>query len=393
MGRRGHGEGTIYKRPDERWCAQLSLEGGKRKTFYGKTRAEVARKLAEAMRDRDKGLPIVAERTTVAAYLADWLTVIVPTIGPTSLMRYEQNVRNHIVPKIGHVTLARLSPHQVQALYSAKLAAGLSPSTVRDIHKVLRRALGDGLRRGVIVRNVCELVDVPRRAHREMQVWTPEQGRAFLAFLHAQGHRLEAFYRLALATGMRQGELMALTWRDVDLERGIVQVRATVKKVHSHIFIAETKTPRSRRRIALNPSTIAALHAHKARQAEERLMAGADWQDRDLVFATPTGGILNINAFTHKQFAPLARKAGVPVIRFHDLRHTAATLQLLEGTHIKVVSEMLGHASVAITMDLYSHVTPDMQRDAAAAAERLFGGDPDGFAVRTAVQSASARRE
>jgi integrase len=226
-GKRGNNEGSISRHPDGRWWARITLPNGKRKAFYGKTRQEVSNLLAAALRDRAAGLPIVGEKQTVESYLTQWLSDIKPTIRPRSWMRYEEAVRLHVLPTLGHITLARLSPQQVQALYTAKLNEGLAPATVARIHAVLRRSIGEAARMGTIQRNVAALVRAPRPTHKEMQVLSPEQARVFLAAI--VDDPLEALYVLALTTGMRRGELLALHWSDVSLSAGFVQVRFTLE--------------------------------------------------------------------------------------------------------------------------------------------------------------------
>lgn len=207
VGKRGHGEGTIYKRDDGRWLAQMTLPDGKRKSFYGRTRAEVATKLTDALRDARKGLPIIGERQILAQHLAIWLETIKMQRKPKTYRSYEQLIRLHVVPVLGKVRLASLTPQQVQQLYARKLEAGLSHTTVQHIHAVLHAALDNALRQGLVQRNVADLVDAPAMRHREMQVLNAEQAKAFLAI--ASGTRLEALYVLALTTGMREGELLA----------------------------------------------------------------------------------------------------------------------------------------------------------------------------------------
>jgi integrase len=369
--RRGNGEGSITRRSDGRWEARISLEGGTRRSFFAKTRQEAARKLAEALRDRDKGLPVVSERRTIAQYASEWQSSVAPTLGPTSIIRYDECLRLHILPYIGTTLLARLTPQQVQATYAKCLDMGLSSTHVHMIHGVLHKMLNDAMRSGLVQRNVSEMVDVPRVRSHEMQVYTPEQARAFLEA--ARGHRLEALWILALSTGMRQGELFALKWANVDVETAILQVRGTLKRIDSKLVILQTKTKRSRRRIALTPLACEALRKHHATQLEERLALGPAWQDKDLVFPNTVGNLYSLGDFHYRIFWPLIEKAGLPRIRFHDLRHTAATLLLLQGVHVKVVSEVLGHSSITITLDRYSHVLPDMQRDAALAMQRVLG--------------------
>jgi integrase len=350
-------EGSIGKRSDGRWQARITLENGQHKYYYAKTRTEAARLLATALHDRNCGLPIVSEKQTVGQYLAEWLQRTKPTVKPKTYRSYEQLTRVHLIPALGRVSLAKLGPRHVQTLWSKKLEAGKSPTTVRLLHMVLHKALADALRLGLVQRNVTDLVDPPRAAHYEMQVLTPEQVYVLLAA--AEGSRLQALYVLALATGMREGELLALRWRDVDLEAASLQVRHTLQKLPREQFVfAEPKTRRSRRKIVLPVAAVTALRRHRARQLEERLQHGALWEDLDVVFAHSLGRPLDSSSLLHYDFHPLLKRAGLPKIRFHDLRHTAATLLLGKGINPKIVSELLGHASVAITLDLYSHVLP-----------------------------------
>jgi integrase len=222
--------------------ARFTLDNGERKTLYAKTRQEAARRLAEAIRDRDKGLRIVEERQTIEQYLTRWFDTIQSTIGPTSFKKYRQQLLLHVVPTLGGVALAKLSAQQLQMLYAAKLKEGLSGTTVKLLHKIIHRALDDALRIGLIQRNIADMVDPPRRRPFEINPLTPEQARALLAA--AEGSRVEALCILARSTGMRRGELLALTWRHVDLDHGILQVRTTMKRYDGRLVIAETKTRR-----------------------------------------------------------------------------------------------------------------------------------------------------
>lgn len=374
-GRRGNQEGSITQLSDGRWQARVMLENGKRKAFYGKTRAEVQVKLTAALRDRDRGLPVgLGERQTVATYLTVWLETIKPTVRHRTWKGYAELMNRHVVPMLGKVSLAKLTAQQVQHLYSAKLETGLSSTTVHHLHAVLHRALKQAERLGLVARNVCNLVDVPRMAEHEMRVLDRDQVRRLLDAV--QGERLAALYMLVITTGMRQGELLALRWRDVDLDRRTVAVSATLQrtKVDGYI-LTSPKTRQSRRQISLTLGACDALRAHRSHQAQERLALGPAWEgSHDLVFTDPVGRPLSGIQLTRANFYPLLDRAGLPRIRFHDLRHTAATLLLGRGVNPKIVSEMLGHATIAITLDTYSHVLPDMQQQAAAAMEAALGG-------------------
>ncbi len=368
--RRGNGEGSIYKRADGRWEARVSLDNGRRKAFYGRTRPEVSQKLAAALKARQDGLPAISERQTIRQYLGHWLESTRPSLRPKTWLRYEQLLRLHVVPEIGNVRLVRLTPQHLQKLYAGRLEAGLSPASVVQLHAVLRRALGRAARWDLVTRNVAGLVTPPRLERREMSTLSPEQARSLLDA--ADGDRLEALYTLAVTTGMRQGEILALRWREVDLDGGSLQVKATLQRNHEGFVFAEPKTAHSRRQVALAGAVVRGLHRHRVRQAEERLQIGTAWEDNDLVFANEVGRPIEATNLRNRSFWPLLKRAALPRIRFHDLRHTAATLLLGEGMHPKIVSEMLGHSKIAITLDLYSHVTPTMQRQAAETMDAVL---------------------
>jgi integrase len=368
--KRGNSEGSLTKRPDGRWEARISLPDGTRKSYYTKTRQEAARRLAEAMRARDQGLPITGERQTVAQYLSAWLDTIKPTVGVGTWKRYEEIVRLHLIPAIGSQSLAKLSPQSVQALYAAKLEAGLSTTTVHHIHAALHLALESAVSLDLVARNVTNRVTAPKMRRHEMDVLSPQQSRVLLAAI--SGDELEALYVLALTTGMRQGELLALKWHDIDLGAGWLRIHATVRKLRGVFIYAPPKTKRSRRGVALTTKAIEALKRHKEHQEQAKVLVGPAWKDGDLVFADAVGGPLEGRHVLRHYFRPLLQRAGLPPIRFHDLRHTTATLLLAQGIHPKVVSEMLGHTTIGITLDTYSHVLPEMQREAATSLDRLL---------------------
>ncbi len=370
MARRGNNEGSIYQRGDGRWAAAVSLGGGRRKHVYGKSREEVARKLTWALTAAQEGLPIPSDRVTVGRFLEQWLGAERPGLRAGTWRRYEQLARLHVQPELGSVRLVRLCPADLQRLYAKCLAHGLSSTTVHHVHGLLHRALGQATRWGLVSRNVASLVDPPRRRRREMVTLGPAEARRLLSA--AKGNRLEAMYVLALATGMRQGELLALHWSDVDAEAGKLRVKGTLLRTPDGLVIAETKTRSSRRAVDLPARAIEALRRHRAVQAAERLRAGDAWEDWGLVFANKVGRPIEAGNLLRRSFWPLLEQAKLPRIRFHDLRHSAATLMLGRSVHPKVVSEILGHSQIGITLDLYSHVTPTMQREAAQAMEEVL---------------------
>jgi len=371
MAKKANGEGSIYRRKsDGRWSASITLPNGKRKHFLGNDRDEVARRQRAALKSQDDGLPIVTERQTVAQFMQRWLVASSPSLRERTWERYEQYVRLHIIPVLGKVSLTALTPVHLQRLYAKRLESGLSSTTVHHLHATIHRALEQALRWNLVPRNVADLVDPPRTEHFEITTLTAKQASDLL--VAAEGNRLRALYVMALTTGMRQGELLGLRWRDVDLERGSVQIRGTMQATKKGLRFAETKTRGSRRHVLLPTRTIDALRQHRAAQAEERLRVGQAWEDNDLVFANEVGRPIAAGNLLKRSFEPLLRRAGLPRIRFHDLRHSAATLLLEEGIHAKIVSEMLGHTRISTTLDLYSHVTPTMQRQAAEAFDAIL---------------------
>lgn len=263
-------------------------------------------------------------------------------------------------------------------LKSKKLKEGLSSTTVSAIQGVLHKALDDAIKMGLIVRNACDAVSSPRKQHKEIQPLTSEQARKLLEA--AKGHPQEALFVLALATGMRRGELLGLKWQDVNLDEGTLQVRRTLSRLPTQmgrdrgdLYVeAEPKTKSSRRNIALASFAVEALKQHSIRQKGMKRLAGDMWEEHDYVFCTPLGKHLNPGHGVLVQLKILLEKAGLPDIRFHDLRHSAATLLLSMGVHSKVVQEILGHSEISMTMDIYSHVLPTMQKDAMVKLNQAF---------------------
>ena len=367
---RANGEGSIYRRKDGRWVGVLSVESGGRKAYYGKTRQDVARKLTAALKATHDGLAPTPDKQTVAGFLTHWLETVRPSLRPRTWVRYEQYVRIHVLPHLGGVRLSRLGPDHLQALYATCLDRGLSPTSVAHLHRLLHRALGQAAKWGLIVRNVARLVDAPRMRRREMRTLSPSQARRLLDA--ARGDRFEALYVLALTTGMRQGELLGLRWRDVNFQGSCLTVVASLQRTPEGFVFVEPKSTRSRRRIALSGAATSALGRHQIRQAQDRLRGGPAWEDIDLVFANEIGRPVEAGNLIRRSFVPLLDRAELERIRFHDLRHTAATLMLGSNVHPKVVAEMLGHSQISVTLDLYSHVTPTMQLDATRAMDALL---------------------
>ncbi len=371
MSKRANGEGSIHQRKDGRWCGSVSIGRGKRKHVFASSRADVGRKLTLALKSRDEGLPVINERQTVKQFLDQWLAAKRRSARPGTLRGYESKIRVHILPALGTVALAKLTPQRLQIFINEKLESGLAPQTVHHVRAILRVALGDALKWGVVARNVADLVDPPRIPHEEVRALTPTEAQALLAAV--TGDRLEALYSVAIALGLRQGEALGLRWDDVDFDASSLHVRRSLQRIAGKFELVEPKTARSTRTLALPAIAATALREHRKRQLEERLVAGPMWEDRGLVFTRPNGAPLHGSNVT-REFQRMLARAGLRRMRFHDMRHACASLLIAQGVHPRVVMETLGHSQIGITMNLYSHVLPEAQRQAAAQMNGILTG-------------------
>jgi integrase len=372
-----HGEGYISKRPrkDGRWAASLTIDG-RRYSRYAKTQRGAREALAQLKSDRDASRPIAPARLTLAVYLAEWLETSSAGQAAKTRAIYEQNIRLHIAPHIGNVKLGTLSPAHLRRLY-LQIGATLSPASIGIVHGVLHVALEQAYRDGVLPRNVADLVTPPRKPQFEASPLTTEQARAFLEA--ARGEPLEALWLLMLTTGARIGELLAARWPDIDYERRTLSLHGSlVQRPRPGAYLSEGKGApgrRNRRPVQLTAATVRALQARRAAQAAERLKAGPQWQDTgEWVFTSRHGKPWNYSDIVKRHFRPLLERAGLPPCRPHDLRHSVATLLLAEGVHPRIVADLLGHSTTAMTTDRYSHVSPTLQGQASEVLERLLGG-------------------
>ena len=369
--RRGRGEGTVYQRKDGRWVAEITLEDGKRKPLYGKTQAEAIGKRDKALLEQKQGILATGPKQRLDSYLERWLEeVCKPTVRLSTYIKYRGILKNHLNPTLGHIQIQKLTAQQVQTLYARKVKDGLSPKMVRLIHVVLREALKNAKRWRIISYNVCEDVSLPRQTRKEIHPLTREQAHALLEA--ARGHRLETMLTLALTTGMRRGEILALRWSDISFEEKRLFVRRTVDRLSGHSFVeSEPKTQKGRRTITLPQFVLETLLQQRVHVDAAKEKAKTKWVDHDLVFPNGIGGFTD-PVCLGRWFKKLLKEAGLPGIRFHDLRHSAATILLSMGANPKVVQELLGHSSIVMTMDIYDHVLPLMQRDEMDKWDDLF---------------------
>jgi integrase len=372
--KRGNGEGSITKRKDGRWMARYTVhtaKGPKRRHLYGRTRQEVAAKLAQATSDQDSTLVFDAGNLTLGEYLDRWLKDSVKdTVRISTYERHEAIIRIHLKPAFGKLKLKAVTPAHIQGLYRDRLDCGLSPATVQKIHAVLHKALEQAMRWRLVPNNVADAARAPRPAPKRISPLSSGETRNLLEA--ARGNRLEALYVLAVHTGMRQGELLALNWEDVDLNEGVVRVSRTLTRDGGRLAIGEPKTKRSRRTIHLAQIAMRKLKGHLERQQEEMESLGGLYRDQGLVFTTQVGTLINPTNLRKRSLRSLLELAGLRRVRFHDLRHTCATLLLSKNVHPKYVQELLGHSSVSITLDTYSHFVPSMGKHTAQTMEDML---------------------
>jgi len=372
--------GHIRKRGST-WAVVVDVgcdeQGRRRQKWHSgfRTRREASEALTEILGQLSTGQYVAPSKLTVGRFLEDeWLPAIRASVRPLTFESYAGNVRNHIVPRLGSVPLQQVTPPILNSVYS-ELGQTLAPRTVRYIHAILRRAFASAVKWNRLARNPVEAADPPSPCAgggRAMRTWSSSELARFLESV--RDDRLFACWRFLAMTGCRRGEALGLRWRDLDLDGG----RATVvQTVVGNRAVSEAKTERGRRTIALDEATVAELDHHRQAQDVERAILGASYEDNDLVFCREDGSPIWPRSLT-RSFARVIDKADLPKIRLHDLRHTYATLALQAGVHPKVVQERLGHATISITLDVYSHAIPAMQEDAADRVAALIRTrDPD----------------
>ena len=365
---RGRNEGSIFRRCNGTWRAQITLNG-KRISYGSKTKAECQAWLRRMQFQLDQGYDYQGGKITLGEYLVEWLIGYKITIRPKTHHRYKGLIDKYIVPNIGHITLKDLHPLNIERFYSDLLDAGVGPRNVRHIHAVLHRALEKAVGYNLVLRNPAHGVTLPRYKPAEMQVWDESQVSVFL--VAAEGSSFKSLYHLAITTGMRQGEILGLKWPDLHWNSGTIQVQRQVQYVpgQGRSFI-DPKTRAGRRKIKLGEGTLHALRLHKERQKLQIAFAGARWVDHDLIFPNRVGNPLDPSNL-RLDFNRIIAETGLTKIRFHDLRHTAASLMLNYGVPSIVVSRILGHSKPSTTLDIYGHLYQEMGGEAPKIMDHL----------------------
>jgi len=389
-------KGHIKQRSKGSWTIWVDLgrdlESGKRKqqtmTVHG-SKKDAERELRTVLTRIEGGAYVKPAKLTVGEYLEQWLQSYVSSnVGPRTRERYVEIVHAHLIPALNSIPLIALRSQHIQTYYGKALESGrrdgnggLSAQTVQHHHRVLYEALKHAVKHGILIRNIAEAVDPPRPEHKEMVTLTPEQVNKLLdAVLDTPYYHL--FY-IAIYTGLRRSELLALRWSHIDLDLATLSVVETLHQLHNREFVfRQPKSKKGRRLVALSPSLSLLLRDHKAKQELDRMLLGKQLLPNDLVFSNPDGSPLQPDGIT-KAFTRIARSIGLYGVRFHDLRHTHATLMLWQGIHPKIVSERLGHSSIAITLDTYSHVMPGLQEAAAQRFEEGLRVSPANMPVKT----------
>ncbi|MPM60593.1 Tyrosine recombinase XerC [bioreactor metagenome] len=391
-GKRSNGEGSIYKRADGKWCSAITVGTDpitgkiKRKTFYGKTKEEVRQKLIDLQYKLQNDAYIEPSILTFSAWIDIWLNQYKKgSIRDKTFENYEYLSRVHIKPSIGNIQLKKLTPEVIQNFYNEKHEhgrsdgkGGLSAKTVRNIHNIIHECLDQAIKSGKITRNVSEATTLPRKQQKEIHILTREDEIKFLKV--AIEDRLGIAFIVSLATGLRLGELLGLHWADINLDEGIINVRQALARVklfkedgstESVLKFQPPKTKAGRRTIPLPTNVLKYIKVHKLNQSKEKLSIGEDYENNALVFCTEFGKPIDPRNLIRK-FQQILKKANLSKTNLHSLRHTYATRLLESNEHPKVVQEILGHSSISVTLDIYSHVLPEIKKAAAEKINDIF---------------------
>jgi integrase len=369
--RRGNKEGTIYKKANGTWRTQISLNG-RRLSFTGKSRGECQNWIKETTQQIDQGFTFEGADTTLKEFLSDWLVSIASSRSKSTVERYGWVVKHEILPLIGQYKLKDLKPDLLQGFYDHKIKNGRSNYMVRTTHKILNIALMHAVKLGILARNPCKATTPPRFEQKEMRIYDENQIQVLLNTALALGDQFYPLYYLAIHTGMRQAELIGLKWEDLDWEKRTLQVRRQVVRFYDGSYeFSKPKSKAGYRTVTLGKQVLEVLRAQQEKVWQMRKTGGENWQEFDLMFPTRVGTPIQ-NCNLRRGFRKLLQESGLPKIRFHDLRHTAASLMLNYGIPVLIVSRRLGHAKASITLDVYGHLVPGKQEEAATLMDELM---------------------
>ena len=366
--RRTPGSGSLRQRPDGRWELRV-FDGVRQRSFYGATKADA---LAGPQRivNREHRKAATVTNASVETFFRQWLDATRQTVKPATWRKYDSAIRLHALPTLGRLRLTDVRPDHLTALYADLARHGLGGTSVHHVHVILGTGFEAAMTQGLLASNPSRRVKAPRVNEKSWTILSREDAARLLRA--ARGDRLEALYALALTTGMREGELLALRWRDIDIDRATLSVRGTVvKSLAGKYVIGSPKTGAARRTVSLGASAVSSLCAARA-AAVVRAVATADDVRDAFIFPAERGGIMAGGNLVNRHFHPLLIRAGLPSMRFHDLRHTAITHMLEDGVNAVTVSRVVGHASVAVTLGQYGHVTTGMQAAAVAAMDLRY---------------------
>jgi integrase len=366
--KRGNNEGTVYKRNDGRWCAQVSLSG-RRITKYAKTQRECHDWVREITNKIEHGMTFDATQLTLERYLQSWLDGKDLSIRPNTARNYRRYAEQHILPVIGKLRLQNIQPAHIRQLYLRMQVEGKGERTIQLVHATLHCALKQAVRERLIGYNPMDAVQRPRVETQAFEIFTEEQARTFLAA--TRDHPYEALFYLALTTGLRKGELLGLMWSDVDWEKSSLRVERQLQQASwSRAELVPTKTKSGRRQVKLGKATLAKLQEYRLRQETQKTLAGNDWHENGMIFTTSIGTYIDQSKVS-REFKRILRENDLPDLRFHDLRHTSISLLLDIGTPVNTVQRRAGHSKASVTTDIYGHVMAHSQDAAAENIEEI----------------------
>jgi len=365
---RGRNEGSIYQRKNGTWRAQVVIDD-RRISHSAKTKSECQLWLRTTLGQLDQGWDYERGQITLEEYLQEWMDAHKAALRDHTIHRYEQIIRSHIVPNIGKIELMDLHLSRIERLYSKLIEEGIGIRTTREVHAILHKSLKKAERYGYILNNPANGAALPRYTHSEMKVLDENQVSRLL--MAARNSVYGQLYHIAVVTGMRQGELFGLKWDDLKWNSGVIYVKRQVQRVPGQAWkFVEPKTKAGRRTITLGEGSLQILREHREKQLNRKLKAGDRWQEFSLIFPSSVGTPLTPSNL-HRDFHRVLALAVLSRIRFHDLRHTAASLMLNHGVPVIVVSKILGHAKPSTTMDIYGHLINEMQEEAARIMDEL----------------------